>query len=142
MVAKSINKEDEVLDCYYKRFTEILTAEKMDGEYGYHDKFYKVNEHSSFIAFKDRENGDFGFARDLFYDYVHWSYHKGSITYLDPNVIGLNKSMSDGIFVDMIETYKNKILFTFEKTKRYCNCSTRVEEGTNGGKRVLDRLKR
>jgi len=108
----------ETLDCYYKRFTEILTNEEKRDEYKYYDDFYKVNDGSSFVAFKDAGELDGGFARDLFIDHVHLSYSKGNITYLDPREMGLKKFKSNGVFVDMLKIYKDKIIPTFYKTKQ------------------------
>ena len=58
IIQKSDNNEGEIPDCYYKRFTEIMTNEKMNGKYEYHSQFYRVNQGSSFIAFKNTGNLD------------------------------------------------------------------------------------
>jgi hypothetical protein len=107
-------------NCYYKRFTEILLVNEDYDRYksNYFKDFYEVNDGNSFIAFKESNALDAGFARDLFIDYVHWSYYKGTITYLDPNIMGLNNFKSDGVFEDMMRQYKDKITDTFNRTRQ------------------------
>ena len=91
----------EHLDCYYKRFTAILTADTIRKEYPYQTDFYKVNKGDTFLAFVD--SGAFGFARDLFIDHIRLCYYKGMITYPDPGLLGLmsrgaSKPATDGRF--------------------------------------------
>ena len=43
--------EEENLDCYYKRFTTILTRNTEINNVNYYSDFYKVNDENSFIAF-------------------------------------------------------------------------------------------
>ncbi len=104
-----------VLDCYYKRFTPILTG----ADYKPYTGFFKVNDGDSFIAFKYPDARSEGFARDLFIDHVHWSYHKGAVEYPDPRTIGLNDFKEGGVFVDIFPTYKTQILSVYNKTKQY-----------------------
>lgn len=107
-------------NCYYKRFTEILVVNEEYNRYesNYFRYFYKVNNDNYFIGFKESNNLDAGFARDLFIDYVHFSYYKGMIAYLNPNDIGLKNFRADGVFQHMIEQYKDKITDTFNRTRQ------------------------
>jgi len=116
-VVQSIDDGQEELDCYYKRFTPILTGDTIPERYAYYADFYKVNEGDSFIAF--RHLGAFGFARDLFIDHVRWCYYKGSITYLDPRAIGLSQFGADGLFIDLFESYKERVCSVYDKTRQY-----------------------
>jgi hypothetical protein len=118
IVEKPGRNTDEKLDCYYKRFTEFITNENAQSEFDHYKQFYKANIRNSFIAFKNHDVGTRGFARDLYIDHVHWSYYKGVITCLDPRTIGLRQFSADYIFVDMLKTYKDKIIPTFYKTRR------------------------
>ncbi len=110
---------EEKLDCYYKRFTPILTKEAKWTEPDFYQGFYKVNKGSQFIAFKNPRRRILGFARDLFIDHVRWCYYKGSITYLDPRSIGLEQFRAEGIFVDLFKDYKEQICSAYGKTKQY-----------------------
>jgi len=117
----------EVLDCYYKRFTEVLTTEKRQQDFD----FYKVNNGSEFIAFAQTEERRGGFARDLFIDYMRWNYYKGWITYLNPRTIGLNQfPEEDRIFVDMLPQYREKVCITYLKFREFLEqyCGSRTME--------------
>ncbi len=108
--------EREVLDCYYKRFTEVLTTEPNQGDFD----FYKVNNGSAFIAFAQPDEKRLGFARDLFIDYMRWNYYKGWITYLNPRTIGLNQFIEEGgVFGDMLSQYKESVCITYRKNRKF-----------------------
>lgn len=102
-------------NCYYKRFTSILTTPRSQEE----ECFYKVNRGATFLAFADQETKKYGFARDLFIDLMRCAYHKGSITYLSPTTLGLEQFPPDGVFSDLFMEYKEKIQFTYAKTSEY-----------------------
>ena len=113
-------QENGKLDCYYKRYTPILTKENFElKEESFYSDFYKVNEDDSFIAFKDKENRTQGFTRDLFIDHVRCCYYKGLLTYLDPKAIGLNQFVPNAVFEDMFESYEQKIRSAHKKTEQY-----------------------
>ncbi len=114
VVQSIVDGGKEQLNCYYKRFTQILTKKK---EYKSYDEFYKVNKGDSFIAFK--KNNAYGFARDLLIDYVHLCYHKGSIVYPDPRALGLMQFKADAVFSDLLKTYKKQVCITYDRTKAY-----------------------
>ncbi len=61
------------------------------------------------------------------------NYSKGSLSYLNPRTIGLNKyPEEDAIFKDLYEEYKDDILITYNKTKKFlemvCNKSNKVSK--------------
>ncbi|HSP87049.1 MAG TPA: DUF4365 domain-containing protein [Ignavibacteriaceae bacterium] len=107
------------LDCYYKRFTPVLTKEADLKNINYHSDYYKINDGHKFLAFQDAEKRTLGFARDLFIDYTRCNYSKGSIIYLNPRNIGLNQFPEGNIFPDLFEEYKEEIIATYEKTRTY-----------------------
>lgn len=103
------------LDCYYKRFTPILTADDFPPEYDHYGGFFKVNEDSSFLAF--RHPGAHGFARDLFIDHVRLCYCRGSLAYSDPHSLGLEQFRSEAVFTDLLSSYQERVCATFDRTK-------------------------
>ena len=109
------NKND--IECFYKRFTPILTKTDNFESINYSSDFYMVNNNNEFLAFEDKGKREYGFARDLFIDYTRCNYCKGSISYLNPRSIGLNQFPEDNIFPDLFDEYKEAILRTYEKTK-------------------------
>jgi len=108
--------EEDGLNCYYKRFTPILTERSsQDTEY-----FYKVNSgRNKFLAFKNFDKKSDGFTRDLFIDYTRWNYFKGSITYLNPRKLGLQEFPEEGVFVDLFAEYYQQIINTYNRTTKY-----------------------
>jgi len=119
VVQSSTDNGEERLDCYYKRFAPILTWEVKREQIEFHRLFYKVSKGNLFIAFKNPETQTQGFARDLFIDHVRWCYSKGSITYLDPRIIGLNQFRPDSVLVDLFTKYKEQISSAYKKTGEY-----------------------
>jgi hypothetical protein len=118
---------EQRLNCYYKRFTPVLTGsteqKKLD--------FSKVNDGTSFIAFAHPTENALGFARDLYIDYMRWSYYKGFITYLPPKTIGLNQFPDeDGVFVDLFKDYKDRVCLTYTKTKSFLEQHCRADPGS------------
>jgi len=114
----AICDEGAKLNCYYKRFTPVLTQDNKDQS---EMDFYRVNEGSSFIAFADSSRRIGGFARDLFIDYTRCNYYKGSVTYLNPRSIGLGQ-FPDGeyvIFEDLFQIYDHKIRCTYQQVKSF-----------------------
>jgi hypothetical protein len=104
------------LDCYYKRFTPILTTTRSQEQ----EDFYKVNDGTAFLAFADRQVNKYGFARDLFIDLMRCSYSKGSISYISPRTIGLEQFPDENaVFVDLLTEYQEKVLMTYEKTRGF-----------------------
>ena len=77
------------LDCYYKRYTPLLTSERQSWDFSSYTGFCQVNDGALFMAFSDMQRRVYGFARDLYIDYMRCSYSKGSIAYLDPRIMGL-----------------------------------------------------
>jgi hypothetical protein len=109
-------RKEEVLDCYYKRFTEVLTTRAKQEDFD----FYKVNNRSAFIAFAQPEERRLGFARDLFIDLMRCSYSKGSISYISPRTLGLEQFPEEGaVFGDLFEEYHENILRTYAKTRKF-----------------------
>lgn len=108
-------------DCYYKRFTPILTEDNLAlGSYDPYSEFYKVNDNNRFLAFKHNEKRVGGFTRDLFIDYIRCNYYKGTITYLNPRDIGLNQfPEKDAVFGELVEKYRNKISSTYSSIKSF-----------------------
>lgn len=119
VVERTSEEKHTELDCYYKRFTPLLTTDMSKNQADSHRLFYKVNDGNRFIAFGDPERRIQGFARDLFFDYVRWSYYKGSISFLDPRAIGLQQFHVDNLFVDLFQDYEEQIRSAFAKTKTY-----------------------
>lgn len=130
IVQSTAEEEQTVLDCYYKRFTPILTTDTRKARAESHRLFYKVNVGNRFIAFTDTERRTQGFARDLFIDYVRWSYHNGSILYLDPRTIGLQQFDADTFFLDLFQDYEEQIRAAFAKTEAYLEALDQKVTGT------------
>ena len=105
------------LDCYYKRFTPLLTREKYE-QTDYAEGFYKVNEGNRFIAFKDPQKRTQGFARDLFIDHVRWCYYKGLLTHLDPHSIGLEQFSEESVFAEFVKSYQEQVMSTYQWTTK------------------------
>jgi hypothetical protein len=114
IIYAELNRQGGRLDCFYKRFTPLLTSTKgKEPEY-----FYKVNDGTTFLAFADRDNGRYGFARDLFIDLMRCSYSKGSISYISPRTIGLRQfPEEDAVFEDLFEEYREDVCRTYAKTR-------------------------
>ena len=117
--------KDERLDCYYKRFTPVLTSDRHRQKDLW---FYKANRGSKFIAFAHEEEKQLGFARDLFIDYMRWAYYKGSIVYLNPRILGLNQFDEENlVFGDILGEYRDRVCITYAKTRgfleEYCGFS-------------------
>jgi hypothetical protein len=106
----------EQLDCYYKRFTPVLTTTKTQEE----EHFNKVNDGTTFIAFADKENKSFGFARDLFIDLMRCSYYKGSISYISPITLGLKQfpEGDDTVFEELFEEYRKNVTRAIDLTNK------------------------
>lgn len=118
LFAICLNSEGN-MDCYYKRFTPILTKETDLGNINWQSDYYKINDGYKFLAFQNNGNKTLGFARDLFIDYTRCNYFKGSITYLNPRDIGLNQFPEENIFPDLFKEYEKEIILTYTKTKTY-----------------------
>jgi hypothetical protein len=104
------------LDCYYKRFTPMLTTNRTQEQ----ENFYKVNEGTTFLAFADQQSKRYGFARDLFIDLMRCSYYKGTISYISPRTIGLEQfPQEDAVFVDLLKEYYGNVYRTYAKTKEF-----------------------
>lgn len=104
------------LDCFYKRFTQVLTTQRRQED----ENFYKVNEGTTFLAFADQQFKKYGFARDLFIDLMRCYYYKGSISYISPRTLGLEQfSEEDSVFGPLFDDYSESICRTYEKTREY-----------------------
>jgi Domain of unknown function (DUF4365) len=104
--------------CYYKRFTKVLTTATTNQA---QESFYKVNEGSVFRAFADPEGkGKYGFARDLFVDLMRCSYSKGSIAWSDPASMGLEQFDSlNQVFSSLFREYREVICNTYMNTRQF-----------------------
>jgi hypothetical protein len=118
LFAVSINKTNQ-LDCYYKRFTPILTQDTLDIDNpDFYSEFYKANDSNEFLAFQNLEDKTGGFARDLFIDYIRCNYNKGIIVYPSPRSIGLNEfPEKDAVFGELVNEYRDKIMSTYNIIK-------------------------
>lgn len=104
------------LDCFYKRFTPVLTSTRKQEE----EDYYKVNDGTTFLAFADKDTKKYGFARDLFIDLMRCSYSKGSISYISPRTIGLKQfPEEDAVFGELFEEYREMVCRTYEKTRNF-----------------------
>lgn len=111
---------DNEIGCFYKRYTPVLTQDKISvNGFDYYEKFYKANQGSKFLAFAVSDKNTHGFARDLFIDYIRWNYFKGSIAYLNPRNLGLEQFPDDNIFPELVREYEAKIHLTYSKWKQY-----------------------
>jgi len=108
IIQRLTDKKEERLDCYYKRFTQILTKEEWPEKSDFYREFYKVNKGNLFIAFKNPVIRKYGFARDLFIDHVRCCYCKGSIIYMDPHSVGLKQFPKFALFKDLFQEYKEQ----------------------------------
>jgi len=108
------------LQCYYKRYTWILTQDKiLSSNLDYSDDFYKVSKNQQLIAFADIKQKTKGFARDLFIDHMRWNYFKGSIAYLNPRSLGLLEFDEKALFHELFEEYKEKIAIAYNMMQEY-----------------------
>jgi hypothetical protein len=120
MIEQENSDRTKKLDCYYKRFTPILTRElARNKSINFKKEFYQVNKGSSFIAFSDKEKRKGGFARDLFIDHVRCCYHKGTIALFNPRLMGLEEFPPKAVYEDLFDSYKNQICSVYEETKRF-----------------------
>jgi Domain of unknown function (DUF4365) len=102
---------------YYKRFTPVLTGtSKQEDEY-----YYRVDKDGvRFRAFANEERQVQGFARDLFIDFMRWSYFKGNIAWTNPRKLGLHQfPEEDDVIEEFIDKYKTPLCETYVKTKKY-----------------------
>jgi len=110
------DQEDDRLDCYYKRFTPVLTLNERQEDLA----FYKVNRGPKFLAFAQEAEKRKGFARDLYIDLMRWAYYNGNIAYLNPRKLGLMQfSEEERVFMDLFGNYKDRVCETFSKAKRF-----------------------
>ncbi len=129
---------NNVLDCYYKRFTPELTGGAKE------ECYYKVNDGTTFFAFADHDKRKHGFARDLFIDTIRYSYYKGYISYISPRTIGLDEfPEKDAVFGDVIQEYRENVCQTYNKTRIYLDnlceeqhASPRIEKGVASSARI------
>jgi len=107
------------LKCFYKRYSRILTGDLNDnGNDSYSKGFCRVSEGAEFLAFANTEKKEKGFTRDLFIDYMRWSYFRGMITNLKPSSLGLkqfsgNKIVLGDIFKEYMDNIKSVCNWTF-----------------------------
>jgi hypothetical protein len=122
VVVKATSQE---MNCFYRRYTPLLTSTSADPCGKYYEWFYLANEGVSFHAFKDASRRTQGFARDLFIDHVRCSYAKGSISYLNPRTMGLNQFKADAVFNDLFKEYEEPIRSAYENTGKYLKALAR-----------------
>ena len=114
-----------LLESFYKRYTPIILK-------GHRAKprtaegFFKVNEDFKFRAFAKipdetkPSEGYFGFARDLFIDFMRCNYASGSITYLNPKSLGLHGYPDENaIFKDLFAEYGDQLKKTYILLHKY-----------------------
>ena len=115
-----IISSERKLTAYFQRFTGILHK---PGNISYADTkdiFYKVSEGNEFLVFGDKQTKSYGFARDLFIDYVRCIYYKGSIAYPNPREIGLAQFPErENIFPELFRDYEEKLINTYSIFKSY-----------------------
>jgi hypothetical protein len=113
-----VHSNDEILNCYYKRYTPILHESDKPTE----EKFYKVYEQNQFRAFVDRAGTNFpktgGFCRDLFFDHLRCVHDKGMLSGVDPTQLGLSGYSNDQLYEGVYNQYKDKMKKTFEKYQK------------------------
>jgi hypothetical protein len=121
-------------ECYYKRFTSVLTTHKTQDE----EDFYLVSEGTTFRAFADQTAQTNGFARDLFVDLMRCYYSKGSISYISPRTIGLQQFPEENaVFQGVIDEYRQSICSTYEKTKRFIETLCENHSGDSSDQETL-----
>ena len=104
------------LNVFYKRFTPIVTKKGNQTK----EFFFKVNVGDNLIAFADNRQKKWGFARDLYIDYMRWTYFKGYISYLNPRILGLKQFPNKAdVFDDLFKEYEELIRKNFRFTKKY-----------------------
>ena len=114
IIYPALEGHGEQLNCYYKRFTRVLTTNKTQEE----ECFYQVNRDTNFLAFVDPVSNRFGFARDLYIDLMRCLYYKGSISYISPRTLGLEQfPESDVVINDLFKEYEDNIYKTIEQTE-------------------------
>lgn len=125
---------DGRFDCYYKRFTSVLTTQKTQDE----EDFYQVNKGTTFRAFADQTKQTNGFTRDLFVDLIRCYYSKGSISYISPRDIGLKQFPEENaVFQGVIDEYQQSICRTYEKTKRFIDTLCENHSGGSSDQETL-----
>lgn len=103
-----IKQNKSEYECYYKRFTPILTKNKNQKD----EPFYKVYENNIFLAYK--ENYRWGFCRDLFIDHVRCIYSRGATSIINPTSLGLQQYPNENFyFNDLLEEYSMEIRDTY-----------------------------
>ena len=117
-----VEADDGHLVGYYKRFTQALTSGDGEVENSYSSDYFRVSEGTSFLAFAG--DGQGGFARDLFIDHVRCAYRRGSISYPDPQTFGLKHFPADGVFVDILPEYIDKVVAAHAKTTAFLKLIT------------------
>lgn len=115
----AVVRDQRELNCYYKRYTPLLTSERQSRNFSPYTGFCQVNDGALFMAFSDMQRRIYGFARDLYIDYMRCSYSKGSIAHLDPRTIGLDQWQENGIFADLFQEYQDKICATYNWAKGF-----------------------
>jgi len=106
------------VDIFYKRYTPILTGNKTPQA---EMPFYKVNDGLSFLPFSNMDNKVGGFTRDLYIDQIRANYSKGQITYMNPQLLGLNQFPAqdkDIVFRDIFDEYQINFEETFEQLRK------------------------
>lgn len=98
------------MDCYYKRYTAMLTKNEPPDKH-----FYKVSKGNTFIGFVDPRHKQGGFARDLYIDYMRCDYSRGFVAFLDPELMGLNQFGPQIIFADLVKEYRANISKYYEQ---------------------------
>jgi Domain of unknown function (DUF4365) len=119
VVVESRSSEGNQLECYYKRYTPLLDEHADQNDKNGTRKFYKVSKDAEFLAFANREQEVFGFARDLVIDYMRLSYAKGHIIQLTPSQIGFWPFPSKGT-ADSIKHFPELIRWNRKKIEETC----------------------
>ena len=108
------------MNCFYKRLTQRATTGRQPKELGFYE----------FKAFAGPKVGQLGFARDLYFDHLRWSYHTGSISYPNPRDMGL-QCFPEGevVFADLFQEYRDRINTTYLKTGQFLESFYRLHPG-------------
>jgi hypothetical protein len=119
LFALCVNNNLEI-DCFYKRYTPIITKDIRKINPNSYSGFFKVNVRNTFIAFKYPNEKKLGFVRDLYIDQVRLNYAKGNISFINPLKLGLKQfPIRDAVFGDLFSEYATQLCLTYKKYKPF-----------------------
>jgi len=107
----------KMMTLYYKRYTPILTATSLHSDWLLW-WILQASDGHHFLAYANNEAKSFGFARDLFIDYMRCTILESSISYFSPRTIGLEQfPEEDAFFGELFEDYRENICTMYDKTR-------------------------